>query len=228
MERLARKRSYTIFFIQNPETARQLHLWRHLKEPSSIGGRQLARKLAIVNWEWDVTLRHDNIKVRLSNYSELSRRPGAARQLHLWRNLQYLSSNRGRQPAAKLATVNWEWDVILQQDNVKVCHPNNLEPSWPPLSSLSLNQLCPKSAFLGSWGQTNNAFCLFPVRPCTIHTRPGQRYNWFLFLSFLTLKKLTSVPFELLTLLSFSLLFIPNRYRYLLFCLCQWTMAKQN
>ena len=37
-----------------PGMARKLHLWRHLKDLSSNGGRQLVPKLAIVNWEWDI------------------------------------------------------------------------------------------------------------------------------------------------------------------------------
>ena len=93
-------------------TARQLHLWRHLKESSSIGGRQFARELEIVNWERDVTAAQDNIKVCFLNYSELPRCPGAARQLHLWEHLKDPLSIWGRQPVPELAIINWEWDVI--------------------------------------------------------------------------------------------------------------------
>ena len=51
-----------------PETARQLHLWIHLKDTSSIGSKQLACVLVIVNCKWDVILRHDNVKVCHMNY----------------------------------------------------------------------------------------------------------------------------------------------------------------
>ena len=37
-----------------PGMARKLHLWRHLRDLSSNGGRELVPKLAIVNWEWDI------------------------------------------------------------------------------------------------------------------------------------------------------------------------------
>ena len=36
-----------IFSFQSLGTACQLHLWRHLKDPLSVWGRQLTRQLAI-------------------------------------------------------------------------------------------------------------------------------------------------------------------------------------
>ena len=95
-----------------PGTARQLHLWIHLKDTSSIGSKQLACALVIVNCKWDVILRYDNVKVCHVNYSEPSWRPATAHQLLLWRHLKDLSSKGGRQLAPELAILNWEWDII--------------------------------------------------------------------------------------------------------------------
>ena len=145
-----------------PGTARQLHLWMHLKDTSSIGSKQLARKLAMVNWEWDVISKQGNVKECHLNHSEPSGRPGTARQLHLWIHLKDTSSIGSKQLACTLVIVNCKWDVILRHDNVKVCHLNYSEPSWRPatahqlllwrhlkdLSSKGGRQLAPELAIL--------------------------------------------------------------------------------
>ena len=110
--------------------SRQVHPWRHLKEPSSIGGRKLAHELTIVILEWNITLRQHNVKEHLANYLELSKPLGAARQLHLWRHLKDPLSNGGRELKPKMAIVNGKWDGKLRQSNIKVCHLNHSKPSW--------------------------------------------------------------------------------------------------
>ena len=51
-------------------TIQNRHDTRYLKDSSLIGDRQLAHKLAIVNWEWNVILIKDNVKVCHFNHSE--------------------------------------------------------------------------------------------------------------------------------------------------------------
>ena len=85
-----------------PGTARKLHLWRHLEDPSSNGGGQLTPLLVIVSWEWDVMLRQDNVKVCHLNHSELSWRPWTARQLHLSIHMKDPFSIGGRQLTRQL------------------------------------------------------------------------------------------------------------------------------
>ena len=102
---------YVIWTIQSglyPGIARQLHLWIHLKDPSSNGGTQFAPKLGIVNWEWDVISRQNIAKVCHLNYSEPSWCPQIARQLHLWIHLKDQSYNGDRQFAPEWGIVNRE------------------------------------------------------------------------------------------------------------------------
>ena len=79
-------------FLPQPWNSSSTASWRHLKDQSSNRGRQFAPMLGIVSWDWDVILRQGNIKVYHFNHSELSWRPGTARQLHLWIHLKDQSS----------------------------------------------------------------------------------------------------------------------------------------
>ena len=79
-------------FLPQPWNSSSTASWRHLKDQSSNRGRQFLPKLGIVNWDWDVISRQGNIKVCHFNHSELSWRPGTARQLHLWIHLKDQSS----------------------------------------------------------------------------------------------------------------------------------------
>ena len=115
-----------------PTTAHQLHLWRHLKDPSSVGDRQLTRQLAIapenemlyqgkeISWYviWTIQSCHDALE-------------------HPWIHLKDPSIGN-RQRAHRLPIVNWKWDVILRQHNVKVCHFNHSEKSWHPGTTCQL------------------------------------------------------------------------------------------
>ena len=124
------RQDHVIWTIQNRHGAHELHLGRHLKEASSIGGRQLTGELAIVILI--VILWQRNLEVCHLNYSEPSRHPRTACQLHLWRHLKDSLVIGDRQLARQLAIVNWEWDFISRQDNVNVCHLIHSEQSWRP------------------------------------------------------------------------------------------------
>ena len=60
------------FFVHNPGTVRQLHLWRHLRFPWFIRARLHSCKLAIVNCEREVKSRQDIDKVCCWNNLEPS------------------------------------------------------------------------------------------------------------------------------------------------------------
>ena len=137
MERLARKRSYTIFFVPNPGTAHQPHLWRHLTFPWFIRGRLHSCKLVIVNCEREVKLGQDNDKVCRWNNLEPSgclEQPVNCIFEDIWR-----SHLLGADSFRKLSTANrMSQDKARQRQGTSFELFRAVETPWSGLSIASL------------------------------------------------------------------------------------------
>ena len=71
--------------------------WRNIFIDSKV--TQLAHKLAIVNWEWDVTLGQDNANIRLSKYLEVPQNSPSTASLKTYEG----------------SIIRVEWDIKMQK-----------------------------------------------------------------------------------------------------------------